>query len=518
MLGAQSGTATAQAAGESAVAAPLASRYRRREPERTLLYATVCAHWKTFLADVEERGEAGASLPRFVVGEFERYLACGILAHGFARVRCTACGDELLVALSCKGRGFCPSCTARRMHDTAAHLVDRVIPRVPVRQWVLSLPRWARFLLARDPLLITRTLDIALRAIFAHQRRLARRAGALAPRTGAITFVQRFGGALNLNVNFHCIIPDGVFVRENGTVRFVALAPPSDHDVTAVLRPIVARLERLLRPRLAAAAADARPLDPLGTAQSEAMHSIGTAAPDTGRLKKRAAYLNGFSLHAAVHLHANDREGLAHLCGYGARPPFSQERLSALPDGRLSYRLKRPLGDGRQVLLLQPTELLRRLATLVPPPRAHLVRYHGVFAPASRWRSQVIPPLPVVTLSANEPPCPLAPAQSEAPAATATNAPAFDQATAEARRTADPSRIPWAELLMRVFREDVLACPCGGRRVVLAYLTQPGPVKAILDHLGLPSTGPPLIPARFIAGSAEAIWQDDVPVLQQSLR
>ena len=83
---------------------------------------TVRAHWKTFLAEVEERGEGGASLPRFVVGEFERYLACGILAHGFARVRCAACGDELLVALSCKGRGFCPSCTTRRMHDTAAHL------------------------------------------------------------------------------------------------------------------------------------------------------------------------------------------------------------------------------------------------------------------------------------------------------------------------------------------------------------------------------------------------------------
>jgi len=178
MVVAQNRTAT-QAAGVSAVAAPFASRYRRREPERTLLHATVRAHWKTFLAEVEERGEVGASLPRFVVGEFERYLACGILAHGFARVRCTACGDELLVALSCKGRGFCPSCTTRRMHDTAAHLVDRVIPQVPVRQWVLSLPRWARFLLARDPQLITRTLDVALRAIFAHQRL---RAGARARR------------------------------------------------------------------------------------------------------------------------------------------------------------------------------------------------------------------------------------------------------------------------------------------------------------------------------------------------
>jgi len=234
-------------------------------------------------------------------------------------VRCTACGDELLAALSCKGRGFCPSCTTRRMHDTAAHLVDRVIPQVPVRQWVLSLPRWARFLLARDPQLITRTLDIALRAIFAHQRLRARRAGALAPRVGAVTFVQRFGGALNLNVHFHCAIPDGVFVREKG--RVVELAPPSDDDVMTVLRRAVARLERLLRPRLVAAQADGRPMDALGAPhRPEAMHVMGNSPPDTGRAKKRAAYLQGFSLHAAVHLHANDREGLAHLCGYGARP------------------------------------------------------------------------------------------------------------------------------------------------------------------------------------------------------
>ncbi len=92
-------------------------------------------------------------------------------------------------------------------------------------------------------MLITRSLDIALRRIFAHQRRLARRAGALAPRTGAITFVQRFGVALNLNVHFHCVIPDGVFVRQNGNVRFVALAPPSDEDVLAVLRRMAAALK-----------------------------------------------------------------------------------------------------------------------------------------------------------------------------------------------------------------------------------------------------------------------------------
>ena len=123
-----------------------------------------------FLAQVEQRGD-GAGLPRFVVAEFERYLACGILANGFARVRCASCGDEMLVAFSCKGRGFCPSCTTRRMQGTATHLLDRVLPRVPMRQWMLSLPRWAGFLLARDPQLITRTLDLALRTIFTAARR-----------------------------------------------------------------------------------------------------------------------------------------------------------------------------------------------------------------------------------------------------------------------------------------------------------------------------------------------------------
>jgi hypothetical protein len=218
------------------------------------------------------------------------------------------------------------------MHDTAAHLVNRVIPQVPVRQWVLSLPRWARFLLARDPMLITRSLDIALRTIFAHQRRRAHCAGALASRTGAITFVQRFGGALNLNVHFHCVIPDGVFVRENGSVRFVALAPPSDDEVMAVLRRIVARLDDLLRPRLASAEADARPLDALGAAQAEAMNSLGTAPPDTGRARKLAAYLHGFSLLEGGRPSHRDAPTLRGRSRAGARPHDRQGQTE--PHGR----------------------------------------------------------------------------------------------------------------------------------------------------------------------------------------
>jgi len=337
-------------------------RYRRREPERTLLHATVRAHLKTLLAEMEQRGD-GAGLPGFVISEFERYLACGILANGFARVRCSSCGNEMLVAFSCKGRGFCPSCTTRRMQGTATHLSDRVLPHVPMRQWVLSLPRWARFLLARDPRLITRALDIALRTNFSLQRRRARRAGARAPRTGAVTFVQRFGGALN-----HCVIPDGVFVRGWEGTRFLALSGPSDAEVQEVLGRIVRRLRKLVRPRLEVAQADARVPDALATAQADSLSLLRGNPPQAVRIKRQAAYLEGFSLHAGVHLRASDREGLAHLCGYGARPPLAQDRLSQLPDGRLAYRLKRPLATGTEVLILEPCELLRRLAALCHHP------------------------------------------------------------------------------------------------------------------------------------------------------
>lgn len=126
-------------------------------------------------------------------------------------------------------------------------------------------------------------------------------------------------------------------------------------------------------------------------AQAEALLLLSAAPQEPSRRKQHSAFLEGFSLHAGVHLHANDREALQRLCAYGARPPLSLERLAALPDGRLAYRLKRPLRDGRQVLVLQPTEFLRRLATLVPPRRHHLVRYHGVFAPNASWREAIVP-------------------------------------------------------------------------------------------------------------------------------
>ena len=107
-------------------------------PKQTTLYRLVQQHAQSFIAQSEEA--TGARLPQFVRDEFDAFLECGIPAHGFLRLRCGDCGHDKLLAFSCKRRGFCPSCGARRMSQTAAHLVDHVIPRVPVRQWATAAP------------------------------------------------------------------------------------------------------------------------------------------------------------------------------------------------------------------------------------------------------------------------------------------------------------------------------------------------------------------------------------------
>ena len=104
--------------------------YQKRKPEKSILYRVIQEHLLTFYEEVSQQSSERCGLPRYVKDEFEGYLKCGLLQHGFARIKCKAkdCGHEHLVAYSCKGRGICPSCTGRRMADVAAHLIDYVLP------------------------------------------------------------------------------------------------------------------------------------------------------------------------------------------------------------------------------------------------------------------------------------------------------------------------------------------------------------------------------------------------------
>ena len=136
--------------------------------------------------------------------DFDAVLACGILAHGLLRLRCNGCMEEKLVASSCKRCGICPSCDTRRMHEATADLVDNVFHWAPERQWVLSFPIPLRSLVAVHPERLAPVLQIIHRAIatFLSQQTGIKRDQASA---GAVTLIQRFGSAANLNI--HLLAP-----------------------------------------------------------------------------------------------------------------------------------------------------------------------------------------------------------------------------------------------------------------------------------------------------------------------
>jgi hypothetical protein len=310
-----------------------------------------------------------------------------------------------------------------------------------------------------------------------------------APKTGGVTAIQRFGGALNLNLHLHSVLPDGVFdLSGSGPPRFIPLAARSDEEVDGILRRTIRRSAKLV------AACDASPED-----REDALAELQATEVDRGRRlaiqlphQRHSATLDGFSLHAGVHIHANDREGREKLFRYILRPPLSLQRLSMGEDGRLRYQMKR---NGALVLSLTPDELLAKPATLVPQPRVHCLRYHGLFALHAKWRSRVVPSAP-----------PAAEAHAHAPSAVSLASPLVESSGVSAAASgARPAlsnerkyRIPWAEMLQKVFAIDVLACPvCHGRMKLIAYINSASVARRILEHLGLPATGPPLAKARF---------------------
>ncbi len=192
-----------------------AQPYRRRRPETTSLRRIVREHLETYIALANEADPLADGVPAYVEAEFRSHLKCGILAHGFARARCSGCGYEFLVAFSCKARGACPSCGAKRMVQTAAHLVEHVIPHVPVRQWVLSVPKRLRPYLHHRPRTASAVLHILLRAL----RATLREACPTAPKTaamGAVSFLHRFGSSLNPHFHYHLCVVDGLFERVEG--------------------------------------------------------------------------------------------------------------------------------------------------------------------------------------------------------------------------------------------------------------------------------------------------------------
>ena len=471
-----------------------AFEYLRRTPENGVLYKIVSDTLETFLAEVI--GHDGKGVPSYVEKEMREYLKCGLLAHGFIRVRCEDCKKEGLVAFSCKKRGFCPSCGGKRMSETAAHLTDNLIPKSPLRQWVLSVPTPLRYWMAANSKLQTKILEIVIRAINGYYRRKLRDSYQVKDLSiGSVTLVQRFGSALNLNVHFHILFVDGGYEIKGEKKVFYKLPKPSDDDIKEMIKRISGRVIRYLRKRgyLEEAYDDTLQFENPAFANmlGASVKNVIAFGPNKHQGIRRfiapgwgyesdipvltsplCAGVNGFSLHANTAIKSFQRKRLEGLCKYVLRPPISEERLVLLGNGDVSYRLKKRWRDGTSHIIYTPLEFMEKLAALVPPPRAHQVRFHGFLAPHSKVRSKL-----------------------------ATSRKALKEKEKE-ENNSDGSlnkagKIRWARLLKRVFNIDVNVCShCGGKTKILAVIHDEKSINKILTHLGLDPNPPPIKPAR----------------------
>jgi hypothetical protein len=349
----------------------------------------------------------------------------------------------------------CPSCNARRMAEIAAHLVDHVFPALPVRQWVLSLPKRLRYFLRQDRKAVTAVLNIFLRVVEQVLREHAPGAEEKA-RLGAVSFVHRFGSSLNEHLHFHCCVIDGVFEPGSDgeqTVRF--------HE-TLLTEADIQQVQTLVRKRVL-------------------RWFSRQSYLDRDDAKEMAQWGNGggFSVDASVRIEGHDRAGLERLLRYCARPPFALERLEALDEQRLVYRLPKPRPDGCTALTLTPLEFIQRLAALIPPPRAHRHRYHGVLAPNAKLRAAVTA---------------LAPAASDYNTAAAEEK-AQENTIEEVWRS--PARYLWAMLLARLYESTPLVCPiCKADMRIVAFITDGDSVHHILEYIGESADPPRISPAR----------------------
>ena len=336
---------------------------------------------------------------------------------------------------------------------------------------MLTFPFPLRLLLAAKPKALTEVLAVVQRGISTF---LIRRAGftvASRVRTGAVTLIQRFGSALNLNIHLHMLFLDGTYRFHGNRARFHRARRATNAELTQLLGTLSRRIVRVLERRGFLLEDPVDPyleyepgssLDQLQAASIQYRIAIG---PHAGRkaltlcsvapLEEEPtvpmlARMYGFSLHAGTVCEAHQRNKLERLCCYITRPPIATKRLSIDDHGRVVYRYKRPFRDGSTHVVLQPLDFIARLAALVPRPRLNLIRFHGLFAPNSKHRARLVPQRPRGRVDSDKPLAPMS----------------------------------WAQRLKRVFQIDIESCAeCGGKLRVIACIEDPELIREILEFV-----------------------------------
>jgi len=388
------------------------------------------AHYETVKGLWEERFEHMYGFWRgFVDDVVNAYLDCGRFEAGFARVRCSDCGDEFLVATSCQKRGFCPSCGAKRAAAFAAFLIDEVLEPVGHAMWTFALPKMIRLYFIHHPELRSKLCRAAYETV--QEMMVAAAIGSEGFRTGMVAVMATAGDLLNHNAHAHAIVPRGGWDESGAWVP----VPYLDKDVA----------ERLFR----------------GKVLSFLVRE-GLLSDERRRILMNWNHNSGFSIDDSVRIEPEDQKSMERMARYILRPPLSLKRMH-YADGadEVVYERKASNGQPGSEERFDPLDFLARVIAHIPEPRSHLVRYLGHYSNVSRGRRNN---------GKEEPLTPAHPKERE------------DDGLSDMQRRA--RRRAWAYLIRRVYEIDPLVCSsCGGSMRIISVILEQKVITKILGHL-----------------------------------
>ena len=388
--------------------------------------------------------------PVTILPDVNAYLDCGDIRRNKATLECIGCGIRREIPLSCKRRNFCEACAVRRQRDRSSFLHQEVIGDTPTRLWTTTLPHPFRTFLGGEPQLTTAVLGAVVRRITRYVRMSIKHVYDLTTvkvvHPGVVTAIQRVGTDLEGNIHFHSLFTNGAFVQQgtDGSLTFLELPQPTEEDVAEIAWDIAKAVRKeLWRADLweDTSADEERIVAGLFVTRD----NVAKPCRFTGVAAKGAPRPEGVgavNVDVSPPIGRGDQEGLTRMLAYMLAPAICDKQLTIQPDGVLLER-KRKRRDGTTHRGYTHDQLFDRLAFMVPPRYANLIRFHGVYAPNANLREDVVPEC-------------MEPSSSVRP-------PAEDDEVQDDYRA-------WAELKTHSFPADVMRCPLCRKRFKLVAL------------------------------------------------
>ncbi len=409
--------------------------YRARKPKASPLWQCLSRHFDAFLAGYEERYQPRYGFLRPIIPEVvNKFLDCGDLEHGFARVRCDHCQHEYLLAFSCKGRWFCPSCHQKKVQLFGALLTETILFPVPHRHFTLGIPKMLRPYFRFDRDLLKAFCRLAHECLVEYMRTTLGLPDGL---PGIVMAIHTFGEYMDFHPHLHALVADGLFMRDGlfHVMPQVSLAP----------------LEELFRARTITF-----------------LTQKGLLPPDRARMLRGWVH-SGFNVHRSRRVLSEERADLERLAQYIIRNPFAVEKMQVnQPGGPIIYRSGMNEKIHRNFEVFSPCDFIAAITQHIPDKSFQLVRYYGWYSNKMRGQrdKQAI---------------------EEGQAAAGTAVEVIDVSEYKSRRI--PSA-KWRELIKKVWEADPLLCPrCSHEMRIVSLIDDRTVIERILRHLGLWTQG-----------------------------